>query len=139
MDLVHHLLWYHDKFLGITWNTWKIVGWSANVVFSARFVVQWYATEKQRQVVVPALFWWLSLAGSLIFLTYALFYEKDSVFILAYALNWVPYTRNLIIHYRHERSRQTCPDCGIKSPPGANFCGQCGARLALAPMTASHH
>jgi lipid-A-disaccharide synthase-like uncharacterized protein len=129
MDLLHHLLWFDGKFLGIAWSGWKIVGWCANIVFSTRFVVQWYATEKKKQVVVPTLFWWLSLVGSLLFLTYALFYEKDSVFILAYAFNWLPYIRNLIIHYRHEKTRRICPECGTKSPAAANFCGQCGARL----------
>jgi lipid-A-disaccharide synthase-like uncharacterized protein len=132
MDALHSLLWWHGHFLGVAWSGWKLVGWSANVVFSTRFLVQWYATEKRRQVVVPVLFWWLSLVGSLLFLAYAVCYEKDSVFILAYAFNWLPYCRNLIIHVRHERSRQTCPDCGVKAPPAANFCGQCGARLTPA-------
>jgi lipid-A-disaccharide synthase-like uncharacterized protein len=138
MDLLHHLLWFDGKFLGVAWSVWKVIGWSANIVFSTRFVVQWYATEKRKQVVVPPLFWWLSLAGSLLFLCYAVFYEKDSVFILAYAFNWLPYCRNLVIHHRHERSRQICPDCGVKSPAAANFCGQCGSRLAAQPLTASH-
>ncbi len=137
MDLIHHILWYHDKFLGITWSAWKILGFAANAVFSARFLVQWYATEKRKQVVVPSLFWWLSLAGSLLFLAYAVFHEKDPVFILAYAFNWVPYIRNLIIHNRHEKSRQICPDCGVKAASAANFCSQCGSRLNEAQLASS--
>jgi lipid-A-disaccharide synthase-like uncharacterized protein len=137
MDWLHHLLWYDGKFLGIAWSVWKIVGWMGNAVFSTRFLVQWYATEKRKQVVVPQLFWWLSLAGSLILLVYAVFKAEDSVFIFAYAFTWIPYSRNLIIHFRHEKSRQTCPDCGVKSPSAANFCGQCGARLAPLPVAAS--
>jgi lipid-A-disaccharide synthase-like uncharacterized protein len=132
MDWLHHLLWHGGKFLGVAWSAWKILGWTANGVFSARFLVQWYATEKRQQVVVPPLFWWLSLAGSLLFLAYALFYEKDSVFILAYAFNWIPYCRNLIIHARHEKSRLVCPECGLKAPAAANFCGHCGSRLPSA-------
>jgi lipid-A-disaccharide synthase-like uncharacterized protein len=132
MDGLHQLLWYQGKFLGIAWSAWKIIGWMGNAVFSTRFLVQWYATEKRKQVVVPPLFWWLSLAGSLLLLSYAVFNAEDSVFIFAYAFTWIPYTRNLIIHHRHERLRQICPDCGIKSPPAANFCGQCGTRLAAA-------
>jgi len=34
-------------------------------------------------------------------LSYALFYQKDSVFIFAHAFTWIPYIRNLIIHRRH--------------------------------------
>ncbi len=82
MDL---LLFPSGRFLGIEWHVWKVVGWLGNAVFFSRFVVQWYATEKRKQVVVPSAFWWLSLTGSLLLLAYALFYQKDSVFIFAYA------------------------------------------------------
>jgi len=137
MDGLHNLLWYHGKFLGITWSAWKIIGWLGNAVFSTRFLVQWHATEKRKQVVVPPLFWWLSLAGSLLLLSYAIFNAGDSVFIFAYAFTWIPYIRNLIIHFHHEKSRRICSECGVKSPSAANFCGQCGARLAQPPVTAN--
>ena len=130
MDWLHHLIWYDGKFLGITWSVWKVVGWMGNAVFSTRFLVQWYATEKRKQVVVPPLFWWLSLAGSLLLLSYAVFYEADSVFIFAYLFTWIPYSRNLIIHRRHEKSRIICPACSVKAMPDAKFCSQCGASLA---------
>ena len=70
MDWLTHLLWndliWHDgKLLGIDWSVWKVVGWLGNAVFFSRFFVQWYATEKKKQVVVPQAFWWLSLVGSL--------------------------------------------------------------------------
>ena len=93
--------------------------------------------EGHRLVVVPPLFWWLSLAGSILLLLYAVFYERDSVFIFAYAFTWIPYIRNLLIHRRHELSQLGCPTCGHKSSATANFCGQCGARLAAAPLAAS--
>jgi lipid-A-disaccharide synthase-like uncharacterized protein len=129
MDWLTHLLWPHGKFLGIAWSVWKVIGWMGNAIFFSRFLVQWYATEKRRQVVVPPLFWWLSLAGSLLLLSYALFYQHDSVIIFAYAFNWIPYIRNLLIHRRHERAQTLCSACGRKSPGSANFCGHCGAKL----------
>ena len=124
-----HLLWPDGKFLGIEWSLWKVIGWMGNAVFSTRFLVQWYATEKRGQVVVPLLFWWLSLTGSLLLFSYALFFQRDSVFIFAYAFTWIPYIRNLLIHRRHQKSQIPCPDCGHKAPASANFCAQCGARL----------
>jgi lipid-A-disaccharide synthase-like uncharacterized protein len=136
VELLHQLFWYHGKFLAITWNWWKGIGFLGNAIFSTRFLVQWYATEKQKQVVVPPLFWWLSLLGTLTLLAYAMFGDKNPVFILGYAFPWIPYARNLVIHYRHEKLRQTCPDCGVKAPPSANFCGQCGARLVPVPLAA---
>jgi lipid-A-disaccharide synthase-like uncharacterized protein len=129
MDWLNHLLLPNGHFLGIEWSTWKVIGWMGNLIFFTRFFVQWYATEKRQQVVVPPLFWWLSLAGSILLLLYAVFYERDSVFIFAYAFTWIPYIRNLLIHRRHELSQLGCPSCGHKCPATANFCGQCGTRL----------
>jgi len=101
-------------------------------VFFARFFVQWYATEKLKRVVVPLAFWWLSLAGSLLLLSYALFYKKDSVFIFAYAFTWIPYIRNLIIHRRHAAAHLDCSSCGQRCPPHSTFCYACGTRLTSA-------
>jgi lipid-A-disaccharide synthase-like uncharacterized protein len=123
------LLFPGGRFLGIEWHVWKIVGWLGNAVFFSRFVVQWYATEKRKQVVVPSAFWWLSLTGSLLLLAYALFYQKDSVFIFAYAFTWIPYIRNLIIHRRHKHAHILCPSCRLNCPPKSNYCSDCGAPL----------
>ena len=94
MDWLTNLLWHGGKFLGTDWTPWiifwNIIGWSGNAVFSSRFLVQWYATEKKKQVVVPTLFWWLSLVGSLLLLSFALFYDKHYVVIFAYAFTWIP-------------------------------------------------
>ena len=131
MDWLHNLIWHDGKLLGIDWSVWKVVGWLGNLVFCARFYIQWYATEKKKRVVVPTAFWWLSLAGSLLLLAYSL-HKRDSVFICAYAVAWIPYTRNLIIHYRHKKAHRACPGCGNNCPPQSNFCSNCGARLTPA-------
>lgn len=119
-------------FLGIEWHLWKVIGWLGNAVFFSRFFVQWYATERRGQVVVPALFWWLSLGGSLLLLSYALFYQRDSVFIFAYAFTWIPYIRNLVIHKRHKAAHLDCESCGTTCPPQSHYCFSCGARVGLA-------
>jgi len=129
MDWLTNLIWYEGKLLGIDWSLWKIIGWMGNAVFFSRFFVQWYATEKKKRVVVPTAFWWLSLAGSLLLLLYSL-RQRDSVFIFAYLFTWIPYTRNLIIHYRHKKASFNCSDCGGSCPPHSNFCPNCGAKLA---------
>ena len=121
-------IWEGNRFLGIEWDEWKFVGWLGNAVFAARFFVQWLATEKRKQVVIPMAFWWLSLIGSLLLLIYGI-HQQDSVFIFAYAFTWIPYIRNIVIHHRNKAARVDCVSCGVKSPPHALFCHKCGGKL----------
>ncbi|MDQ6630630.1 MAG: lipid-A-disaccharide synthase N-terminal domain-containing protein, partial [Verrucomicrobiota bacterium] len=100
-----NLLWHQGDFLGIEWSVWKVIGWCGNVIFFSRFFVQWFATEKKKEVIIPLSFWWLSLIGSLLLLIYGI-RQRDSVFIFAYAFTWIPYIRNLMIHHRHAQSHQ---------------------------------
>lgn len=131
MDSLINLVWHDGKLFGVDWSVWKIIGWVGNGVFFSRFFVQWYATEKKKQVVVPTAFWWLSLAGSITLLAYSL-HQQDSVFIFAYAFTWIPYIRNLMIHRKHKAAHVDCPACAKTCPPAANFCSECGAKLATA-------
>jgi lipid-A-disaccharide synthase-like uncharacterized protein len=130
MDWLTNAVWRDGNLFGIHWSTWKVIGWLGNAVFFSRFLVQWYATEKLKRVVVPTAFWWLSLLGTLLLFSYACFKQKDSVFIFAYAFSWIPYIRNLIIHYRHKQAHLNCPGCGILCPPAANYCFSCGVKVS---------
>lgn len=122
------------NFAGIEWHAWKVVGWAGNVIFFSRFIVQWIATEKRKQVVVPLSFWWLSLTGSLLLLSYGLFL-RDSVFVFAYLFTWIPYIRNIVIHYRNKAALRHCGSCHSTLPKHAIYCHQCGLKLAeLAPQ-----
>jgi lipid-A-disaccharide synthase-like uncharacterized protein len=132
MDWLSNLIWYGGKFLGVEWHFWKVVGWMGNLLFTSRFFVQWWATEKQKRVVVPGAFWWLSLAGSGCLLAYGI-HRRDSVFIFAYVFTWIPYIRNLVIRQRVKREEQSCGACTALSPSGANFCFHCGSRFNGAP------
>ena len=59
---------------------WQMLGWAGNAVFFSRFLVQWYATERRKRVVIPSAFWWLSLTGSLLLLSYSV-HKRDPVFV----------------------------------------------------------
>jgi lipid-A-disaccharide synthase-like uncharacterized protein len=108
---------------------WNIIGVTGQMVFTSRVVVQWFVTEKKKQVVMPDAYWWLSIVGSLMLLLFAVFYDKHYVIIFSYAFPWIPYVRNLIINHRHREAHLDCTKCGKSCPPEAKFCFECGTRL----------
>jgi lipid-A-disaccharide synthase-like uncharacterized protein len=83
-------------------GAWFVVGMAGQCIFAARFVVQWLATEREKRVVIPVAFWWISIAGATITLAYAA-HREDPVFLIAQAGGLVMYVRNLVIHHRSRR------------------------------------
>ncbi len=80
-----------------------IIGFLGQAFFSARFLVQWIATERAKRSVVPLSFWVLSILGSSLLLIYAI-YRKDPVFILGQAPNIFIYSRNLYFIKKAEKN-----------------------------------
>jgi lipid-A-disaccharide synthase-like uncharacterized protein len=83
-------------------KAWMALGFLGQALFSARFLVQWIASERRRQSVVPVYFWYLSVAGGVILLGYAI-HRRDPVFIIGQASGLVVYARNLYLIARHRR------------------------------------
>src|SRR4051795_13113881 len=75
---------------------WLTVGFLGQATFTARFLVQWIASEKKRDSVVPVAFWWLSLLGGLALLSYAIS-RRDPVIIVGQAMGLFVYVRNLML------------------------------------------
>ncbi len=82
---------------------WEIVGLVGHFFFFSRFVIQWIASEREKKTVIPEAFWYLSLLGTVIVLTYSVHVGRP-VFMLAYSLNIVIYVRNLCIHRKAARA-----------------------------------
>jgi len=93
-------------FLGVADATefaWVMLGLGGQLLFTARFLAQWIASERARRSVVPVAFWWLSIGGGVILLAYAI-WRADPVFILGQSLGVVIYARNLwLIHAEKRR------------------------------------
>src|SRR5918997_1915133 len=77
-------------------NLWMAIGFLGQAVFTARFLVQWIASERKRDSIVPVAFWWLSLAGGIILLSYAI-HRRDPVIIVGQGMGLFIYTRNLML------------------------------------------
>src|SRR5204862_85630 len=61
-----------------------------------RFLVQWLASERQGESIIPVPFWYWSIAGSAVMCIYFIF-RRDPVGILAYLPNSLIYIRNLML------------------------------------------
>ncbi len=82
---------------------WLGLGFSAQALFSARFLVQWIASERAGKSVVPISFWHLSMIGSGLLLLYAI-QLQDPVFIVGQSAGLFIYSRNLYLIWRAKRT-----------------------------------
>ena len=77
-----------------------IFGSAGQIIFTLRFVYQWFYSYRRKRSVLPAGFWIISLVGSSIIVTYG-FIRWDLVLILGQSFGMVAYARNLYLWYRH--------------------------------------
>jgi lipid-A-disaccharide synthase-like uncharacterized protein len=82
---------------------WLGIGFLGQTTFSLRFLVQWWRSERAQRSVVPVGFWYLSLAGGVLLLCYAI-HRRDPVFTLGQATGVVVYLRNLQLIHRAPQS-----------------------------------
>ena len=91
----------HEVFI-VSLDWWVVLGFVAQAFFTARFAVQWIASERAGRSVVPLAFWLLPLGGGALLLAYAL-YRRDPVFIAGQAFGVFVYARNLYFVMRERR------------------------------------
>ncbi|MDH0729752.1 lipid-A-disaccharide synthase N-terminal domain-containing protein [Pseudomonas sichuanensis] len=84
---------------------WLILGFTGQAVFTGRFVLQWLYSEYKRRSVIPVGFWYLSMLGSALLLTYAI-YRQDPVFIIGQAFGFLVYLRNLQLIARFKEQKE---------------------------------
>lgn len=85
-----------------TTGLWLMVGFLGQAVFTARFLAQWVASERRRDSVVPVVFWWLSLVGGVILLSYAI-HRRDPVITVGQSMGVFIYLRNLMLVAKGKR------------------------------------
>jgi len=68
---------------GLHVTPWKLIGYTGALMFGGRWLVQFVASKRMGKPVIPRAFWYMSVVGSLMTLSYFLFSAKqDSVGVL---------------------------------------------------------
>ena len=100
MDLGKLAQWWAS--VSTTELVWLAVGLVAQLMFSMRFIVQWIASERAKQSIVPEMFWYFSVVGGAMLFAYAI-YRVDPVFILGQGAGLFIYARNIQFILRGKR------------------------------------
>ncbi|HZC56465.1 MAG TPA: lipid-A-disaccharide synthase N-terminal domain-containing protein [Xanthobacteraceae bacterium] len=103
VDLSHAVGAYLSDVFVTRLDWWVLLGFIAQLLFTARFVVQWIASERAGRSVIPMAFWIFSILGGALLLVYAL-YRKDAVFIAGQAFSFFVYARNLYFVLRDRKT-----------------------------------
>jgi lipid-A-disaccharide synthase-like uncharacterized protein len=82
---------------------WVMFGLGGQLLFTARFLVQWIASERAGRSTIPLAFWYFSLGGGIVLFAYAV-HRADPVFILGQSLGVFIYSRNLWLIHRERRA-----------------------------------
>ncbi len=78
-----------------------VLGSTAQVTFTLRFVYQWVYSERIKKSVLPLGFWLLSFAGAVLILIYAIL-RKDPVLFVGHLAGSVIYVRNMVLIRRED-------------------------------------
>ena len=85
-------------------KTWLIIGFIGQTLFFMRFLVQWIASERKGESVVPIVFWYFSLSGGIVLLSYAI-HIRDPIFIMGQSMGAFIYVRNMVLIFRKNPNR----------------------------------
>ena len=94
------------QFFGVVITPWKLVGYLGVALFAGRWFVQLIASRRRGKPVLPRLFWYMSVSGSLLLLAYFVFGKNDSVGILSNLFPLFIAAYNLWLDIRHRATLQ---------------------------------
>jgi lipid-A-disaccharide synthase-like uncharacterized protein len=92
----------YDVFVA-KFDIWLAFGLVAQLLFAARFLVQWIASERAGKSVVPMAFWFFSIGGGLMTLIYGIV-KREPVIILGQFLANIIYVRNVMLIWKNRAS-----------------------------------
>jgi lipid-A-disaccharide synthase-like uncharacterized protein len=92
----------YDVFVA-KFDFWLAFGLVAQLLFTARFLVQWISSERAGQSVVPMAFWFFSMGGGLMTLVYGIV-KREPVIILGQSMATLIYIRNIMLIVKNRAS-----------------------------------
>jgi lipid-A-disaccharide synthase-like uncharacterized protein len=81
---------------------WLALGFFGQALFSARFLIQWIYSEKNKKSMIPTAFWFFSIGGGVVLLSYAI-HRQDPVIIAGQAGGLLIYARNLWLVFAEKK------------------------------------
>jgi lipid-A-disaccharide synthase-like uncharacterized protein len=92
---------------GLHVTPWKVIGYVGTFMFGGRWLVQFLASRRAGKPVIPRVFWYMSIVGSLMTLSYFLFSAKqDSVGVLGNLFPTFTAAYSLYLDIRHRGWRR---------------------------------
>ncbi|MCA6113782.1 lipid-A-disaccharide synthase N-terminal domain-containing protein [Bradyrhizobium sp. WSM 1738] len=85
----------YDVFVA-KFDFWLAFGLVAQLLFTARFLVQWITSERVGQSVVPMAFWFFSMGGGVMTLIYGIA-KREPVIIVGQSMATIIYIRNIML------------------------------------------
>lgn len=89
---------FHNDRVSLSLLIWGSAG---QIIFTLRFIYQWYYSHRRHQSILPVGFWIISLVGCAIIVSYGGF-RADPVLILGQSVGFLTYSRNIIL-YAHSK------------------------------------
>lgn len=86
--------------------SWLLLGTIGQTIFASRFIYQWVYSEYKKASIFPLGFWVISIIGSAIITTYAIF-AKDLVLLVGQGFGLLVYSRNFYLRRLENKKKNT--------------------------------
>ncbi|MDE5419818.1 lipid-A-disaccharide synthase N-terminal domain-containing protein [Labilibaculum sp. DW002] len=90
---VHYQQFFHNENVPLPLLIWGVAG---QVTFTFRFIYQWIYSERKGESCLPLGFWIISIVGSCMILSYAI-YRTDPVLFIGQGFGVLVYARNIVL------------------------------------------
>lgn len=90
---LHHKLLFKNDEITLILLLWGVAG---QIIFTFRFIYQWIYSENMGKSCLPLGFWIISIIGSCMILSYAI-YRADPVLFIGQGFGMIVYSRNIIL------------------------------------------